>query len=117
VAGTGQGQSRVVTAYNSTTKVATVDRAWDTTPDGTSQYAIGDTAAATLTAAGLDAVPIDGVNARQALALILAAEGGKLSGAGTTTITIRDAADTANRITATVDGAGNRTSITHNPPA
>jgi hypothetical protein len=44
VAGTGIGQSRIVTAYNSATKVATVDRAWDTTPDSTSQYTLGDTA-------------------------------------------------------------------------
>lgn len=50
--GTGLGQSRVITAYNSATKVATVDPAWATTPDGTSTYDVGDTATA---AGGLDA--------------------------------------------------------------
>jgi hypothetical protein len=38
--GTGAGQGRVVTAYNGTTKVATVSRAWATNPDNTSTYAV-----------------------------------------------------------------------------
>ncbi len=37
--GTGAGQSRFITAYNGTTKVATVT-AWVTNPDNTSQFAI-----------------------------------------------------------------------------
>lgn len=36
--GTGQDQTRTVNAYNTTTKVATVNRAWDTNPDTTSGY-------------------------------------------------------------------------------
>lgn len=36
--GTGEDQARKVTAYNGTTKVATVDRAWDVTPDNTTGY-------------------------------------------------------------------------------
>ena len=32
--GTGAGQGRRITAYNGTTKVATVDRNWATNPDG-----------------------------------------------------------------------------------
>lgn len=46
--GAGQDQSRIVTAYNGTTKVATVHKAWDVTPGATSSYvmlplpAIGD---------------------------------------------------------------------------
>jgi hypothetical protein len=43
VAGTGKGQSRYITAYNSTTKVATVNRAWDTVPDATSVYVVDPT--------------------------------------------------------------------------
>lgn len=39
VSGTGQGQARLVTAYNGTTKVATVDTAWAVNPDSTSAYA------------------------------------------------------------------------------
>lgn len=38
--GTGFGQERVITAYNGTTKVATVDRAWTTNPDSTSTYEV-----------------------------------------------------------------------------
>jgi hypothetical protein len=40
VGGTGVGQWRTITAYDGTTKVATVDRAWDITPDNTTVYAI-----------------------------------------------------------------------------
>lgn len=36
--GTGLGQSRTIVAYNGTSKVATVDRAWITQPDGTSTF-------------------------------------------------------------------------------
>lgn len=38
--GTGPGQERIITAYNGTTKVATIDAAWTTTPDATSTYEI-----------------------------------------------------------------------------
>jgi hypothetical protein len=70
---------------------------------------------ANVAAAILDAVNSieDGVTLRQATRLILAAAAGKISGAGTSTVTIRNAvADDTNRITATVDVDGNRTSIT-----
>lgn len=50
--GTGAGQSRIITAYNGTTKVATVHRNWDTNPDNTSTYSIGATAVAASVAAG-----------------------------------------------------------------
>ena len=38
--GTGAGQTRVITGYVGSTKVATVGRAWATTPDNTSTYAV-----------------------------------------------------------------------------
>lgn len=51
---------------------------------------------------------------RQALRLLTTAEGGKLSGGNTTTITIRNAvADSKTRITATVDEGGNRTAVSY----
>jgi hypothetical protein len=53
-----------------------------------------------------------GMTVRQAQRLILAALVGKLSGAATTTISIRDTGDSKNRIVATVDADGNRTSVT-----
>lgn len=49
---------------------------------------------------------------RQALRLMLAALTGKVSGADTTTVTIRDTNDTTNRIVATVDADGNRSAVT-----
>lgn len=57
---------------------------------------------------------IDGFSFEESLKLILAALAGKLSGAAGTTITIRSADDTADRIVATVDSNGNRTSLTLN---
>ncbi|MCK1670302.1 hypothetical protein [Bradyrhizobium sp. 150] len=60
-----------------------------------------------------DAVEV-GLSPRQAMRLAAAADAGKLSGAATTTNTIRNAvADSKNRIVATVDSDGNRTAITY----
>jgi hypothetical protein len=53
-----------------------------------------------------------GLDVTEALRLISAALAGKVSGAGTTTVTIRDVADTKDRIIATVDSSGNRSAIT-----
>lgn len=80
-------------------------------PDGT-------TGGVKLSASGLDAVVIEtNINARQGLALILAESAGVLAGAVTSTITFAGAGVATNRITATVDGAGNRTAVAVNPPA
>lgn len=54
-----------------------------------------------------------GYSMREALRLILASVAGKLSGAGTATITIRNVPDDKDRIVATVDSNGNRTSVTY----
>lgn len=45
ISGTGAGQSRLITAYNGTTKVATTNFNWATTPDNTSVFAIAPAAA------------------------------------------------------------------------
>ena len=49
---------------------------------------------------------------RQSLRVMLASLAGKLSGAATTTVSIRDVNDVKARITATVDADGNRTAVT-----
>ena len=65
--GTGVGQARVITAYNGTSKVATISDNWTTTPDSTSVYkvlpvgrvildSIGDTAKAEIQAEAEDAL-------------------------------------------------------------
>lgn len=48
----------------------------------------------------------------QYLRLAIAALAGKLSGAATTTVTIRNTGDSKDRITATVDADGNRSAVT-----
>lgn len=57
----------------------------------------------------------DGLTGREALRVILAGMAGKLSGAATSTVTIRNLADSADRIVATVDADGNRTAVTVTP--
>lgn len=52
------------------------------------------------------------VTLRESIRLANAANGAKLSGAATTTVSIRDLADTKNRVVATVDADGNRTAVT-----
>lgn len=55
-----------------------------------------------------------GLTAEQAMRLIAAATAGKVSGAETSTVTIRNAVnDDVNRIIANTDSSGNRTSITY----
>ncbi len=55
-----------------------------------------------------------GYTLRQALRLELAALAGKISGAETSTIHIRDINDSVDRILATVDASGNRLTVTKN---
>ena len=49
---------------------------------------------------------------QEVMTILLAAAAGKVSGANTTNVTIRDQADTKDRIDATVDEFGNRTAVT-----
>jgi hypothetical protein len=62
---------------------------------------------------------VDGIETdytvREAMRLMLASLAGKLSGAATLSVTIRDVNDTKNRISATVDTNGNRTAVTLDP--
>lgn len=59
---------------------------------------------------------VDGsIDELEALKVILAALAGKASGGGTTTLTFRNAADSANVLTMTVDSSGNRSAVTLSP--
>jgi hypothetical protein len=53
-----------------------------------------------------------GLTLRGAMRLIAASSAGKLSGAATSTVTIRNIGDSKDRITATVDADGNRAAVT-----
>lgn len=74
--------------------------------------ALNDPDVTAIADAVLDEVYEGSTTMRQFLRLATAALFGKLNGAATTTINIRDIADTKNRITATVDADGNRTAVT-----
>jgi hypothetical protein len=69
-----------------------------------------------LSATGVDDIhdeAVDGATTfRESTRLANSANGAKLSGAATTTVTVRDLADSKARITATVDSDGNRTAVT-----
>lgn len=67
-----------------------------------------------VTGAVLESVIEPGLTLRQALRLLAASMAGKLTGGGSTEVTIRNAvADSKDRIVATVDSSGNRSAITY----
>jgi hypothetical protein len=97
-----------------------------TTVDGKLPAAlVGGRMDATIDATGMEAGAIDAIlddpigdgsiTLRQALRVLVAGMAGKLSGAETTTVTIRNLADSANVVVATVDADGNRTAVTVTP--
>jgi len=115
--GTGAGQCRSVASYVGSTKVATITPNWATNPDNTTTFAVLPDGLVDLTSAGVDLVVEEsGINLRQAIALIGAATCGKVSGAATSTITIKNMDGTTTRIVATVDSDGNRSAVTLSAP-
>ena len=83
------------------------------TNDDKTGYALDASTEADIASAVMASTVEPGFTLKQSMRLMLAALAGKLSGAATTTVTIRDAADAKNRIVATVDADGNRTAVTH----
>lgn len=82
--------------------------------NGISASSLATDAVNEITAAIQALVLETGLTWQQALQVIAASVGGKLSGAATTTIAIKNAvADDKTRITATVDSDGNRTAIVY----
>jgi hypothetical protein len=121
VGGTGAGQTRRITAYNQTTKVATVDRSWGTTPVAGSTYRLISNASASLSVAERDAIVAalfatateSGRTFQEAMIIQTAAASGPLTGAtaGSGTVLIKNAAGTKTRISANYDAFGNRLSV------
>lgn len=115
----GDNLNATVSSRASQTSVNTIDGIVDAILEDT-----GTTLPAALTAIAnyVDTIPADildatngvesGMTLRQALRVLLAAGVGKLSGANTTTVTVRNPGDTKNRIVATVDEHGNRSAVT-----
>lgn len=59
IGGTGAGQFRIITAYDESTKVATVHRAWATNPDNTSIFRLKDCLEADVRAISGDSTAAD----------------------------------------------------------
>jgi hypothetical protein len=93
------------------TEIAAIKAKTDNLP--AAPAATGDIpSAATIAAAVWAYVVENSKTALQYVRIIKAAVAGKLSGAATTTVAIRDDADTKDRISATVDSDGNRSAVT-----
>ncbi|NIA67781.1 hypothetical protein HBA54_04185 [Pelagibius litoralis] len=125
-----------ITGLNDPTAAAIADAVWDEAQSGhVTAGSFGEIAteiAAILADTGTDGVVISsatanaiaaalldlangietGVTLRQAQRIQLSSAAGKLSGAATTSIAIRDVGDSKDRITATVDANGNRSAVT-----
>jgi spore maturation protein SpmB len=133
ISGDGANQARIITAYNGSTKVATIDRGWDvalTTGGTRSVFAVfpqglnqpltsGQTTAAVPTTAQIATEIFDtqtveaGMTFRGALRLMGAVLAGRRSGTGSGTEVFNAAVTNAKpRVTATIDGNGNRTNVT-----
>lgn len=137
ISGDGANQARIITAYNGTTKVATIDRGWDvalaiTTGGGTTRsvFAVfpqglnqpltsAQTTSAVPTTAQIATEIFDtqtveaGMTFRGALRLMGAVLMGRRSGTGSGTEVFNAAVTNSKaRVTATIDGSGNRTNVT-----
>ncbi len=92
------------------TEVAAIKAKTDNLP--ASPAAVSDIPSAATIAAAVWAYTVEGsYTALQYIRIALSALGGKLSGAGTSTESIRNTGDTKDRIVATVDANGNRTAV------
>lgn len=97
IAGTGNAQARVITAY-STGRVATVDTAWAVTPSTDSVFAIYPQGIYGLTSSQVEAAVMDtangietGLTMRQAMRVTTSMVAGVRTGVGTTTEVYRSA--------------------------
>jgi hypothetical protein len=112
-----EARTLVAADYATATALAAVDTVVDAILDDTGTAGVvvasGSKTGYSLAAAGLDAIVVEtGLNARQALSVNAAALAGVLSGAATTTVTVKGAGVATTRITATVDADGNRSAVT-----
>jgi hypothetical protein len=107
------GTAGQILGANLDARMSTVKAKTDNLPSNPA--AVGS--AMVLAANGLDQVIIEtGINARQAMSANLAVSAGKISGAGTGTITVKGAGVSVTRLTVSGDSAGNRTAVTLNLP-
>ena len=114
----GAGLTAVASAANLATltgyvdtEVAAIKAKTDNLP--ASPAATGDIPSASSIAAAVWAYVVEGAyTAVQVYRIIAAVLAGESTGGGTTSVAFRDIADSKNRVSATVDGDGNRTAVT-----
>jgi hypothetical protein len=124
VSGTGEDQAGLVTAYNGTTKVATIElgngAGWTVIPDTTSAYVMMPSSPVLMSSSGATASANavwskaleTGFTADRLLRVTASAVGGKTSG-GPSSFVARNLADTQDQITGTADVSGNRSAVTY----
>lgn len=117
--GTGASQSRVITAYVGSTKVATISQNWATTPDNTSVFTIlgsGVLAAtdidALLDAVIPDSIPADGTAPSIRQGIYMLTQFMLERNVSSTTCTVRKPNGSTTLFTLTLDSASAPTSIT-----
>ena len=107
-----EDQSIIIETYGHASAEHALDLDTATVTVGTNNDKTGYRLSATGVDDILDEVYEGTTTFRQFLRVAASALFGKLSGAATTTVNIRDEADTKNRIAATVDASGNRSAVT-----
>ena len=125
VAGTGSGQQRQITDYVGSTRVATVDRAWVTTPDNTTVYrriygSLGSTVteiqSGLATVEGVfqrafEATKMGGLDFEEIIGLMASVLLGKSTGVAAGSPVYRNPGDSANAVSATAS-SGDRSAVT-----
>lgn len=107
--GLGADQARKVLDYDGTTKIATVDRAWDVDLDATSAYVMLPTAYNTAISA--EDIVEGGMTFGEVFRIVLAFVAGEATGGGTSEIILKSQDGNTDRITMTVDANGNRSAV------
>lgn len=107
----GSGSAGKIVGDNLNATVSSVKAKTDNLP--ASPAAVGDIPSAATIAAAVWAYVVEGsYTALGFVRVMMSALAGKCAGAATTTVTFRDTGDSKNRIEATVDAYGNRSSVT-----
>lgn len=115
VSGALEGEARPILSYSATNGRLTFEEPWTAVPSASDEFVILPHHVHPISeiASGvLSAGDVDGYSLEEALKICAAVLAGKVSGAGTQTITFRAADDSKDRVVATVAGQGNRTSVT-----
>ncbi len=115
--GLGVGQTALINSYTASSRIALITPNWLITPDGTSKYVIFPTSKLNLASTGLATIKESSgtYDLRQVITMMWEMlMAGKISNLPTSPATIRDFADTQDRVHIAFDSNNNRTSITVN---